>query len=86
MFESFLDWDLKDAGLVTNLGPVPFVPWGTTRESLIEGKKHTQREGFYVLRRSEVGVKESVNSGAMTRISGDLSWNGYLENTWNGQP
>ena len=31
VFVLFLNWDLKYAGLVTNLGPVPFVPWGTTR-------------------------------------------------------
>ena len=45
MFVSFLSWDLKYTGLVTNLGPVPFVPWGTSQRF---GKsKNTQREGFY---------------------------------------
>ena len=31
MFVLFLNWDLKYTGLVTNFGPVPFVPWGTSR-------------------------------------------------------
>ena len=44
MLVLFLSWDLKYTGLVTNLGPVPFVPWGTTRR-FGEGK-NTQREGF----------------------------------------
>ena len=30
MLVLFLSWDLKYTGLMTNLGPVPFVPWGTT--------------------------------------------------------
>ena len=57
---------------MTSLEPVPllFRARGTTLESLIEGakQKHTQREGLYALRRPELGVEESVNSGAMTRI------------------
>ena len=35
---------------------------------------------------SEVEVIAAKNSGAVTRISGDPSWNRNLENTWNGQP
>ena len=30
VFVLFLSWDLKYTGLMTNLGPVPFVPWGTS--------------------------------------------------------
>ena len=41
MLELFLNWDLKYTGLVTNLGPVPFVPWGTTRRF---GKSKTHNE------------------------------------------
>ena len=44
MFVLFLSWDLKYTGLVTNFGPVPFVPWGTSRSL---GRSKTQREGFY---------------------------------------
>ena len=39
--ELFLNWDLKYTGLVTNLGLVPFVPWGTTRRF---GKSKTHNE------------------------------------------
>ena len=58
---------------MTSLEPVPllFRARGTTRESWKEGAKHTkhtQREGLYDLRRPELGLEESVNSGAMTRI------------------
>ena len=41
----FLNWDLKYTGLMTNFGPVPFIPWGTTRR--FGRSKNTQREGFY---------------------------------------
>ena len=60
----------KTPDLVMSLEPVPllFRARGTTRESLIEGAKHTQREGLYDLRRPELGLEESVNSGAVTRI------------------
>ena len=43
MFVLFLNWDLKYAGLVTNLGPVPFVPWGTTRRVWKKIKTYTTR-------------------------------------------
>ena len=39
VFVLFLSWDLKYTGLVTNLGPVPFVPWGTSRIGLVEVKE-----------------------------------------------
>ena len=45
MFVLFLNWDLKYTGLVMNFGPVPFVPWGTSRR--FGRSKNTQREGFY---------------------------------------
>ena len=28
--ELYLEWDFVNADLVTDLGPVPLVPWGTT--------------------------------------------------------
>ena len=45
MFVLFLNWDLKYTGLMMNFGPVPFVPWGTSRR--FGRSKNTQREGFY---------------------------------------
>ena len=41
MLVSFLSWDLKYTGLVTNLGLVPFVPSGT---SLRFGRSKTHNE------------------------------------------
>ena len=41
MLVLFLSWDLKYIGLVTNLGPVPFVPWGTSRRF---GRSKTHNE------------------------------------------
>ena len=59
----FLSWDLEYTGLVTNSGPVPFVPWGTSWESRGEVKNHTQREGSYLSpKKEEVGVKDAVIS------------------------
>ena len=77
MYGSFLDWDLKDAGLMTSLEPVPLCSKGDHSGEFDRRckTKHTQREGLYVLRRSELGVEESVKSGAVTRISGDPSRN-----------
>ena len=77
MYESFLDWDLKDTGLVMSLEPVSLCSKGDHLGEFDRRckTKHTQREGLYVLRRPELGVEESVNSGAVTRISGDPNWN-----------
>ena len=41
MLELFLNWDLKYTGLVTNLGPVHFIPWGTSRRF---GRSKTHNE------------------------------------------
>ena len=85
MLVLFLSWDLKYTGLMTNLGPVPFVPWGTSRRfgrSKTHKKKASTAQDL-----SGVEVRTTTtNSGAVTRISGDPSWNRDLENTWNGQP
>ena len=74
----FLNWDLKYTGLVTNFGPVPFVPWGTSRRF---GRSKTHNEKASTAQDSvlAVGVKKKDsnprhNSGAVTRISGDPSW------------
>ena len=88
MFVLFLSWDLKYTGLVTNFGPVPFVPWGTSRR-FGRSKTHNEKASTAQDLVSAVGVKGTItrhNSGAVTRISGDPSWNRDLENTWNGQP
>ena len=60
MFVLFLSWDLKHTGLVMNFGPVPFVPWGTSQR--FGRSKTTQREGFYLPRPVEVGVKDAVTT------------------------
>ena len=75
MFLLFLSWDLEYTGLVTNPGPVPFIPWGTSRESQGEVKTIHNEKAYTFHKTLEVGVKDAVNSGAVTRISGDPSWN-----------
>ena len=40
-------WDLEYTGLVTNLGPVPFVPWGTSQRVRRSKNIHNE-EGFYL--------------------------------------
>ena len=62
MFVLFLSWDLKYTGLVTNLGPVPFVPWGTSRRL---GRSKTQREGFYCP--GTIGSRSNKNNKRPTR-------------------
>ena len=48
MFVLFLSWDLKYTGLVMNLGPVPFVPWGGLSESLVEVKDiHNEKASMF---------------------------------------
>ena len=72
MFESFCDRDLKDTGSRDEPGAgAPVVPSKGDHSGELEkvqGAKHTQREGLYDLRRPELGLEESVNSGAVTRI------------------
>ena len=90
MFESFRDRDLKDTGSSDELGagaPVE-IARGTTRESWIEGAKHTkhtQREGLYDLRIRCRGVsqfwcrdQDPVEILVGTKI--------VEKNTWNEQP
>ena len=60
---------------MTNLGPVPFVPWGTSWESGREVKTIHNEKASTFHETLEVGVKDVGNSGAVTRIGGDLSWN-----------
>ena len=67
MFKSFRDRDLKDTGSCDELGAgAPVVlSKGTTRESWIEGAKHTkhtQREGLYDLRIRSRGVGQILPS------------------------
>ena len=75
MLVLFLSWDLEYTGLVTNSGLVPFIPWGTSRESRGEVKTIHNEKASTFHETLEVGVKDTVNSGAVTRISGDPSWN-----------
>ena len=57
MFVLFLSWDLKYTGLVMNSGPVPFVPWGTTRRFWVEVKTHNEKASM-LPEKEEVGVRE----------------------------
>ena len=52
----FLSWDLKYTGLVTNFGPVTFVPWGTSRR-LGRSKTHNEKASTAQDLVSAVGVK-----------------------------
>ena len=48
VFVLFLNWDLKYTGLVMDPGPVPFVPWGTTRKGLEETKNiHNEKASMF---------------------------------------
>ena len=60
---------------MTNSGPVPFIPWGTARESREEVKTIHKEKAPTFHETLEAGVKDVGNSGAVTRISGDPSWN-----------
>ena len=62
-------------GLVTNLGPVPLVLWGTTRS--FSKKQHNKKASNSMTFGSVQPILVS-----MTRISGDSSWNRNLKNNW----
>ena len=59
----FLSWDLEYTDLVTNLGPVPFVPLGTSRESRGEVKTIHNEKASTFHETLEVGVKDADNLG-----------------------
>ena len=52
-------WDLEYIGLVTNLGLVPFIPWGTSRESWREVKTIHNEKASTFHETLEVGVKDA---------------------------
>ena len=52
-------WDLKYTGLMTNLGPVPFVPWGTSRRVRRSKNIHNEKASTFH-ETLEVGVKDAV--------------------------
>ena len=57
---------------MTNLGPVPLVPWGTSWR--VRRSKNIHNEKAPTFHETlEVGVKDADNSGAVTRIGGDPS-------------
>ena len=81
------DRDLKDAGLVTSLEPVPLRSTGDHSGEFDRRckTKHTQREGLYVLRRSELGVEESVTDISrvlthLTKKDVEFKWTPECEN------
>ena len=55
----FLSWDLKYTGLVTNFGPVPFIPWGTSRR-FGRSKTHNEKASTALDLVSAVGVKGTI--------------------------
>ena len=55
----FLSWDLEYTGLVTNFGPVPFVPWGTSRRVGRSKNIHNEKASTFH-ETLEVGVKDAV--------------------------
>ena len=57
---------------MTNLGPVPFIPLGTSRRVRRSKNIHNEKASTFH-ETLEVGVKDAGNSGAVTRISGDPS-------------
>ena len=59
MFVLFLSWDLEYTGLVTNFGPVPFVPWGTSRRVGRSKNIHNEKASTFH-ETLEVGVKDTV--------------------------
>ena len=68
MLVLFLSWDLKYTGLMTNLGPVPFVPWGTT---LRFGRSKTHNKKASTAKQPlGVGVrKPTKNVQGMARVT-----------------
>ena len=61
MLVLFLSWDLKYTGFVTNLGPVPFIPWGTTRR-FGESKTHNEKASAAQDSALAVGVKKITSN------------------------
>ena len=47
VFVLFLSWDLKYTGLVMNFGPVPFVPWGTSRRFGRSKNTHNEKASIF---------------------------------------
>ena len=69
MFVLFLSWDLEYTGLVTNFGPVPFVPWGTSRR--VGRSKNIHNEKASIFHETlEVGVKDAVNWHLLPTMNG----------------
>ena len=66
MLVLFLSWDLKYTGLVTNFGPVPFIPWGTSRRF---GRSKTHNEKAPTAQDiSGVGVKADTDSTILNKL------------------
>ena len=59
MFVLFLELGLEYTGLVMNSGPVPFVPWGTARESREEVKTIHNEKAPTFHETLEAGVKDA---------------------------
>ena len=71
VFVLFLSWDLEYTGLVTNSGLVPFVPWGTSRESRGEVKTIHNEKAPTFPEKEEVGVKDAVMLIYLGKLHGE---------------
>ena len=68
MFVLFRSWDIEYTGLVTNFGPVPFIPWGTSRESQGEVKTIHNEKASTFHETLEVGVKDTVTVPILNQL------------------
>ena len=84
----FLSWDLEYTGLVTNSGPVPFVPWGTSRESRGEVKTIHNEKAPTFPEKEEVGVKDAVMLIYLGKLHGEwqlitMKWYKHAKQHWD---
>ena len=78
MFTLFLSWDLEYTGLVTNFGPVPFIPWGTSRRVGRSKNIHNEKAST-VHETLEVEVKDAVNQLLMCLVADPIQLDNLKE-------
>ena len=70
MFVLFLSWDLEYTGLVTNFGPVPFIPWGPLGRVGRSKNIHNEKASTFH-ETLEVGVKDAVRKDILQHAAGN---------------
>ena len=78
----FLSWDLKYTGLVMNFGPVPFVPWGTSRRVGRSKNIHNEKASTAQDLVSAVGVKGTITRQLVNFQGANglgIEYSGYVE-------